>query len=400
MRILVVCQYYHPEQFRVNDMCEQLAKDGHSVTVLTGLPNYPTGVINPDYRRCKKRVEVVNGVKVTRSWLIGRGKGTTRLFLNYLSFAISASIKALFLKKDFDLIFVYQLSPVTMAFPGILLKKLTKKPFVLYCFDLWPESIASAGVSTGSIIYKLLLKLCKWIYNVPDEILVSSKRFKEYFRDTLNVKKDLKYLPIYAESMFDFVGKDIHDHTNLVFAGNIGEMQSVETIIYAANELDPATNVHIHIVGDGSSKGKCEKLAKELGLRNVTFYGQHPLSDMPHFYRLADAFLVTLRANNMISYTLPGKVQTYMAAGKPIIGAIDGETNNIIAEAECGISVAAEDFKALARAIESFSQQTSARAIYGINARKYYESHFTKEKFMDTLTPILENLPMELIESV
>src|SRR5690606_5103058 len=124
-------------------------------------------------------------VKVVCSWLLGRGEGTKRLAANYLSFALSSTFKSLFLRKNFDLILVYQLSPVTMALPGILLKKLTKKPLVLYCHDLWPESIASVGISSDSKIYNILLKLSKWIYKKADYIFTSSKLFEEYFRDTL-----------------------------------------------------------------------------------------------------------------------------------------------------------------------------------------------------------------------
>jgi len=236
MRILFVCQYYYPEQFKINDICNELVKQGHKITVLTGLPNYPSGVIEKVYKKRNKRLEYIDGVKVIRAWLIGKGNGKIKLFFNYLSFAVSASIKSLFIEKDFDLIFVYQLSPVTMALPGILLKKLTNKPLILYCFDLWPESIVSGGISTRSITYTVLLKLSKWIYGRADQILISSQQFKGYFNKTLDIETELRYLPIYAEALFDNMDKNNHEIINLVFAGNIGEMQSVETIIYEKNE--------------------------------------------------------------------------------------------------------------------------------------------------------------------
>jgi len=330
MKILMVCQYYYPEQFKINDICSTLVKQGHKVSVLTGLPNYPSGIIEKGYKKLKKRREVINGVHVTRSLIIARGKGNIRLALNYISFVVSASINALFIKKDFDLIFVYQLSPATMAIPGILLKKITKKPMLLYCFDLWPESIVSGSISKKSKTYSMLFKICRWIYNKADKILVSSNQFKEYFKTTLNIYKDISYLPIYAESLFENIGKISNNKINFVFAGNIGEMQSVETIVYAANEVKENKNILIHIVGDGSSRKKCEELAKNMALDNIIFHGQYPTTEMPKFYELADAFLVTLKNDKMISYTLPGKVQTYMASGKPIIGAINGEAAMII----------------------------------------------------------------------
>ncbi|MEX0377801.1 glycosyltransferase family 4 protein [Bacillus sp. S4] len=394
MKILLVCQYFYPEQFRVNDICFELAKEGHEVTVLTGLPNYPSGVVEKKYSFFKNRKEEINGVTVIRSWLLGRGVGTKRLALNYISFAISSTLKAMFIKKDFDLILVYQLSPVTMALPAITLKKITKKPLVLYCHDLWPESIASAGISSDSKIYNVLLKFSKWVYGSADEIFTSSKLFEEYFEDTLGINDKITHLPVYAEALFENISTSNKnsDVLDLVFAGNIGEMQSVETIIYAANELKKYKNVKFHIVGDGSSREKCETLAQRLELSNVIFYGQHPITEMPKFYEMADAFLVTLKENKAISYTLPNKVQSYMAAGKPIIGAIDGETQVVINEANCGLCSPAENYKELAHNIRVFAEEREKHSFFSQNARNYYECNFSKKIYMEKLNYLLEKI--------
>jgi glycosyltransferase involved in cell wall biosynthesis len=391
VKILVVCQYFFPEQFKVNDICFELVKEGHEVTVLTGLPNYPNGIIDQKYKWFKKRKEMINGVNVIRSWLIGRGKGTMGLALNYISFAISATLKAMFIKKDFDLILVYQLSPVTMALPGIFLKKITKKPLIIYCHDLWPESIASGGISSESKVYSILLKLSKWIYKSADEIFTSSKLFEEYFKNTLDIHENITHLPVYAEALFENI-KDVEkkdDIINLVFAGNIGEMQSVETIIYAANEIKEDKHIKFHIVGDGSSLKRCEELVNQLKLNNVIFHGQHPIIEMPRFYEMADAFLVTLKANKVISYTLPNKVQSYMAAGKPIIGSIDGETQIVINEAHCGLCGSAENYKELAKNIRQFANGKDNHITCGQNARTYYDHNFSKRIYMRRLNKLL-----------
>ncbi|MGQ7872650.1 glycosyltransferase family 4 protein [Bacillus sp. 1A] len=397
MKILVVCQYFFPEQFRVNDICSELVREGHEVTVLTGLPNYPSGIVDERYRVFKNRKEEINGVKVIRSWLLGRGKGTKRLALNYISFAISSTLKSIFMKKDFDLILVYQLSPVTMAIPGVILKKMTKKPLVLYCHDLWPESIASAGISPNSKVYRVLLKISKWIYKSADEIFTSSKLFEEYFKDTLNIKSNITHLPVYAEALFENIDsinkKD--GIINLVFAGNIGEMQSVETIIYAANELKKDSGIKFHIVGDGSSRKKCEELTKDLEINNVIFHGQYPITEMPRFYEMADAFLITLKENKVISYTLPNKVQSYMAAGKPIIGAINGETQIVINEANCGLCSSAENYIELANNIRNFAKETDKHLLYGENARNYYDCNFSKKIYMERLNNLLNEIKLE-----
>jgi glycosyltransferase involved in cell wall biosynthesis len=394
MKILLICQYFYPEQFRVNDICFKLVNEGYEVTVLTGLPNYPDGIVKEEYKQFKNRSEEIEGVKVLRSWLLGRGKGTKQLALNYISFALSSTVRAIFMKKDFDIILVYQLSPVSMALPGIILKKLTKRPLVIYCHDLWPESISAAGISTESRLYGIILTLSRWIYKSADRIFTSSRLFEEYFNNVLGIEGNIINLPVYAETLFENIGikEKVDNNINLVFAGNIGEMQSVETIVYAANELKEEKHIRVHIIGDGSSRQKCEELANEFQLNNIVFHGQHPISEMPKFYDMADAFLITLKANKVISYTLPNKVQSYMAAGKPIIGAIDGETHVVIREAECGICCPAEDYNQLADNIKRFAEEVDKHVTYGKNARSYYNRNFSKEKYFERLKDLLENL--------
>jgi len=391
LKVLVICQYFYPEQFRVNEMCFELARSGVEVTVLTGLPNYPEGKIHPDYRRGQKRNENIHGVAVKRAPLVGRGSNRIALSLNYISFSISASVKALFFQKNFDLIFVYQLSPVTMALPGILLKRLTGKPLIHYCHDLWPASASAAGIEQGNYLYRTLLAVSRWIYRQSDEIVISSRQFEDYFRNVLSIERKFVYLPVFAESAFEELStvKTERAEIHFVFAGNIGKMQSVETILYAAKELIDEDRIRIHIVGSGTTRNKCQQLAEDLGVYNVTFYGHLSLSELPFYYSLADAMIVTLRANQTLSYTLPNKVQSYMAAGKPIVGAIDGETRKVIEESGCGYCAAAEDYKALAAMIRKFASEKDRHEQFGINAKNYYDRHFSKTQFFEKLNKLL-----------
>jgi len=399
MKILVVCQYYYPEPFRISDICESLVKKGHAVTVLTGLPNYPEGLVLDGYRHGKKRNEVLNGVKVIRCFEIGRGKSKLKLFLNYFSYTVSATLKALFMKEEFDVVLVNQLSPVMMGIPATVYKKRHQKKILFYCLDLWPDSLAAGGVKEDSIIYKMFYKISKWIYNSADMILVTSSMFEDYFKNTLKIDAvNIKHLSQYAEDIFTqnekdnvVVSKDKSEKLNFVFAGNIGDMQSVETIVKAANELYERTDIVFHIVGDGSKTEECKKLANRLGLKNIMFYGRRPVNDMPKFYELADAMLITLKNNKTLSYTLPGKVQSYMAAGKPIIGAINGETRRVIEEAACGFSCEAEDYKGLASLIEKFVDNNFALQM-SINSKKYYVEKFNKPNFINKLEAELEAL--------
>lgn len=419
MKLLVICQYFYPEQFRVSDVCFKLAAMGHDITVLTGLPNYPAGEIFDGYKwdnlkkidcnafDSKGNFNVILGayqeemkhVKVIRSKLLPRKKGKLNLILNYISFAYYSSKVAKKIirhsKCEFDKILVFQYSPITMAIPGLLLKKRMKKPLILYCFDLWPESIVSAGLPNHGILYNILLRISKWIYKKADMALISSKNFEKYFNEKLDIYENIKYLPIYAEDLFiqaiNVSEKNAITSTdiNLVFAGNIGEMQSMETIIMAANLLKDKNDIHFHIVGDGSALEKSMQLTKDFALKNITFHGRHPLKEMPGFYAMADAFLVTLKKDEMISYTLPGKVQSYMASAKPIIAAIDGETAEVIRESQCGLVCPAEDYKGLAEIILKFIEDKENRQKYGENSNAYYNANFSIEPFMESLLNII-----------
>lgn len=391
MKILVVCQYYAPEPFRLPDICEALAERGHSVTVVTGTPNYPEGEIYPGYENGARAHEVLNGVQVHRCPLVPRKRGILRRFLNYYSFVYSSCAYVRKLKEDFDVVFVNQLSPVMMARAGLNYAKRHGKKCVLYCLDLWPESLFAGGIRPGSAIYRFFWGVSRSIYNAADWILVTSKGFIPYLQEQLGVTVPCSYLPQYAESLFD----DVPPHENhkapyhFVFAGNVGEAQSVETIIEAAAILKDDRRAVFHIVGDGVSLERCKEKAQ--GLQNVTFHGRREVAEMKDFFAMADGMLVTMKKNDVLSMTVPGKVQSYMAAGRCLIGAIGGETASLIERASCGLCVNPEDGEALAMAIRELMEAPEKMTVYGQNARAYYKEYFQKEAFLDTLESTLRN---------
>ncbi|RIJ63528.1 glycosyltransferase family 4 protein [Rummeliibacillus sp. POC4] len=393
MNLLVICQYYYPEPFRITDICESLVEKGHDVTVLTGLPNYPEGKILENYRRGKKRNEIINGVKVVRTFEIGRGTTKFQLFLNYISYTLSASIKAFNLKEKFDVVLVNQLSPVMMAIPAIVYKKKYNRKILLYCLDLWPASLIAGGIKEGSIFYKLFFIISKWIYSSVDSIAVTSSMFKEYFKSKLFMNiENIQHIPQYAEDIFaEIEEKKENRKFNFVFAGNIGEMQSVETIVKAANEMKEKNNIMFHIVGDGSKLEECIVLSKKFKLNNIIFYGKKPINEMPQYYSFADAMLITLKNDKTISYTLPGKVQSYMAAHKPIIGSINGETRRVIKEAGCGYCCDADDYKELSKIILEFCDSNQQK-LMGANGYDYYIKNYSKKSFISTLEESLIKL--------
>jgi len=277
-----------------------------------------------------------------------------------------------------------------MGLPAIVYKKRHKKKILLYCLDLWPASLTAGGINENSVIYKVFLALSRWIYRSADYVAVSSAMFKDYLENILGINKEVIFhLPQYAETLF--LGKwevQQSNNFNFVFAGNIGDMQSVDTIIKAANELKEHQNIIFHIVGEGSKLEECIAFSNELGLQNVNFYGRKPLSEMPYYYGLADAMLITLKDDNTLSTTLPGKLQSYMAASKPIIGAINGEAKQVIQEAQCGFCCEAENQQELARLILAFCMSDKKEQM-AKNSYDYYCNNFSKEKFMAMLEQAL-----------
>ena len=392
MKVLVVCQYYKPEPFRISDICEALVEMGHSVTVVTGTPNYPEGVIYPGYENGAKSDEVLNGVTVHRCPLIPRKSGAIYRFLNYYSFVWSSQKFLRSLEEDFDVVFVNQLSPVMMAEAALSWAKRHGKRCVLYCLDLWPESLLAGGIRRNSLIYQVFLRISRWIYRRADDILVTSRSFVPYFENTLGLTgKTVRYLPQYAEELFAEIPADAEpkDTVDFLFAGNVGSLQSVETIVEAARLLQEDRRIHIHIAGGGTALESCQKLAE--GLDNITLYGRRDLCEMPRFYAMADVMMITMGEDPVLSATLPGKVQSYMAAGKPVIGAIGGETARLIQEeAFCGICCKAEDAAALTEIIRQVAADPEKRKEYGENARRYYQENFQKRHFMAVLQQTLE----------
>jgi len=394
MKILVVSQHYWPEPYPSADVCEQLAKRGHTVHVVTDVPNYPMGYIYPEYRAGKRRQEEHNGVQIFRTFTIGRRNNILFRFLNYYSFAISSTLFVNKLKGDYDAVFTYQSSPVMMVNAALSYAKKWKKKCIIYCLDLWPASLAAGGINENSLIYRFFHKVSRKLYRKADRILITSQMFRDYFKEQFDIADEkIGYLPQYADASFDVdVPKKTQDGTlDLLFAGNVGAAQSLNTVLDAAKLLQDKASIRWHIVGDGSELENLKNRASELSLDNIIFHGRKPREDMPKYYAMADAMLVTLTADPVIGLTLPAKVQSYMAAGKPVIAAANGEIPLVIADSGCGFCGAAEDAEGLAEAVMRFIA-CEDKALLGKNAKEYYLSHFTVDMYMNTLLSEFESV--------
>lgn len=401
MRILLVTQYFYPENFKSNDIAIELTKRGHEVTVLTGLPNYPEGKIHENYGFFKRTKENYQGVNVIRTWLVPRGKGGgIRLFLNYFSWAFFASIRALFLsfQKKFDVILVHEPSPITQGLPAIVVSKIQKIPLHFWVLDLWPESLTSAGGLNNKAVLSLFEKMVKYIYNNSHKILISSKGFKESILAKGNYADKLVYFPNWAEDSIlkgnsNYPIPDLPPGFKIIFAGNIGVAQDVNSVIKTALILKEKTDIHFVFIGDGRSKVQLEDFVLENDLnQTVHFLGRFPIDAMKTFFNQADVLLVSLKDELIFNVTVPAKLQAYLCTQKPILGMFNGEGASIIDDANCGLFVNAGDFKALAQKIlKLYEMSIEERNILGGNGFKYFEENFTMSKCIDNLEFILKN---------
>lgn len=401
MKVLLVTQYFYPENFKSNDIAIELTKRGHEVTVLTGLPNYPEGKIFENYGFFKNRKENFNGANVIRAWLIPRGKGGgIRLFLNYFSWAFFASIKAFFLtfKTKFDVVLVHEPSPITQGFPAIVVKKIQKIPLHFWVLDLWPESLTSAGGINNKYILAVFTKMVKYIYNNSDKILISSRSFKESIVSKGNYEQKLVYFPNWAE---DSISKGISDFAipempvgfKVMFAGNIGAAQDMESIMKAALILKNELQIQFVIVGDGRVKESLEQYVVDHNLqKTVHLMGRFSIDAMKTFFSHADALLVTLKDEMVFNLTVPAKLQAYLCTQKPILGMLNGEGAQIIKDANCGFATNAGNSEGLAKIILDLSKlPQKERTILGTNGFTYYNQNFTLDTCIDNLEQILKS---------
>ena len=400
MRILVISQYFYPENFRINDICIGLKEQGHSVSVLTAKPNYPKGKFYEDYNFFNKPKEVYKGIEIYRSPIIPRGTGTgIKLFINYISFVIFGVVRILFISDKFDKIFVYAPSPITVGYIGILASIKFRAKAFLWVHDLWPESVKDAGGINNKTVLSLVNMMTKSIYFFYKNILVQSPYFKEYLIQQGVKKNKIKYYPYYAEEFYKIVTpkkeiKSIYGNgLNILFAGNIGVAQSFDTIIEAAQIIKQhMIKFRFVIIGEGRDKSRVLKKIENYSLNdNFKFLGSYPAKQMSNFFAAADALLVSLKDTKIFSMTIPGKLQSYLACGRPIIGSLNGIGAEIINKSKSGFVSASEDSKSLASSIIKFNNlESKDREVLGNNARKYFEKEFSRDKLLDELIDIFK----------
>ena len=402
MKILLVSQYFWPENFRINDLAIELLNRGNEVVVLTGKPNYPQGKFYNGYRFFGYQKEEYRNVKIIRVPLISRGSSSgLRLVVNYLSYVFFSCLYILTHSHKYDVSLTFAISPITQVYAALLHKKLYKSRAYLWVQDLWPESVLAASKIEKGLIYKILYYMVKDIYRKVDGILAQSEGFYPSIIDKeVNIDK-IKYIPNWAEDLF--LNKEniiISKFKNILpkgfivmFAGNIGEAQDFDSIIKAATLTQEKKEIKWVIVGDGRKKEYLQKEIISKGLTQTVFLlGQYPVEDMPSMFIHANVLLVTLKDEEIFSLTIPSKVQCYMAFGKPIVSMLNGTGNEIIKEADCGYTSPAGDYKRLALNINALYEcEPSELEKMGENGRNYYQKNFSKNSIVNNLLDIFKN---------
>ncbi len=398
-RILFFTNRFYPETFRGNDIAFHLAEKGYAVTVLTDIPNYPHGHYFEGYGLFKKRVELINGVKVIRVPVIPRGKGgKVRMIMNYGSglffMMLYAFYQAIFHK--FDAIFIQQLSPAFIALPAVMVRKIRNIPSYMWILDLWPDSLVAGGI-TNRKIFKATGKMMDFIYKRTDKILISSLGFRGILCERGVPNEKILYFPNWSEDTI--VSGDakviplLPAGFKIMFAGNIGEAQNFDNLMEVMLKLKYRKDIQWVVVGDGRKKAELDSFVLKNELTDtVSLLGRYDISYMATFFEAADIMLVSLNNEFVFNATLPAKVQAYMSAQKPIVGFISGEGKYVIEKAKCGFCAEADDvdgFVELVQTLPSLSKEELSGL--GANGYAYYEDNFKKSVCMSNLISIIEN---------
>ena len=390
-------QYFWPENFRLNELVAELSKRGHHVTVLTGKPNYPEGYVYPEYLKNPSSFDNYEGAEIVRVPLVARGTGRMQLLINYVSFPISACLLGAWRLRGrkFDIVLSIGLSPAFANIPAGMMRWLKAAPHIMWILDLWPDTLRAVGVLKSDVLLTLVGKVVGWIYSRTDLILAQSKSFRGQILRYAPGNARIEYFPAWADEIFDDVGLGcfapeiaLSPHVfTVLFAGNIGEAQDFPAILAAADLLRDRADIRWVIVGDGRGSEWVEREILRKGLQeNVLMIGRHSLSRMPEFFAHADALLVSLRADPIFAMTIPGKVQSYLASGLPILAMLDGEGAQIIDEAGAGLVCKASDSVALAsNVVELAHADALSLRQYGAKGRAYYEANFNRSTLVDKL---------------
>lgn len=395
-KILVVTQHFWPENFRINDIVEGFLQDGIAVDVLCGLPNYPKGEWFPGYSAAGPFEEEWHGARLYRCKEVPRrGNTSVNIFLNYVSWPWYAAHALHRLPGGYDAVFCFNTSPVLMCWPAICYAKKHHIPFTNYVLDIWPENLYSVLNVKNKALRAIAQGVSDALYKKADRLIAMSEPLQQRLCQRTGMPpQKVAVIPQYCEDFYAVPQPDaalqaqFGGRFNLVFTGTFTPAQSLETVITAVQDARSrgADMLHLLLVGDGMSRAALEAKVKELHAEDaVTFYGSVPATDIPRFTALADALIVCLSDSPDLGLTVPAKVASYMAAGKPVLASMDGAGNAAVAAAG-GLSSPACDAAALADNLLALTLMDAAqRAAMGQSAKEYYLAHYRRSELLRKL---------------
>lgn len=382
-----------------------LKEKGHEVSVLTSIPNYPEGTFFSGYSFLNNKNEIWNGIHIYRCKQVARGQNSSKLLsLNYISFVLFACWKVLWLPKKFDKILVYQVSPVFQIIPALLASWISSKPLFVNVQDLWPETFASTRQGKKSLFLKWVSTLSTYLYRKSDYLLLPFTSSQPLLEKRGIPADRMSYLPNSVDTFYSPVSPDSQfEHlftgeTHLLLTGNLGEAQGIELIIEAASELkEQYPGLRWLLVGGGRNLSELDQLVKTKGLEQIVLFpGRFPATDMPSLIARADATLLTLKDEPIFAITVPNRLQSYMACGKPILASINGEAAEIISDSKSGMVAPAGDVSGFIQLVNTFmDSSTEQRKQWGSNARSYFLTHFERNQVLDQLNELLHKEPIE-----
>ena len=389
MNILVVCQFYYPENIVITNICEELVKLGNDVTVLTAKPNYGYGKILPEYKHV--HYEVINGVKIHRVNISPRKYSRFSIIKNYLSFWNNSKNWVRKNKLKFDIVYSMSLSPVTILSAGNLYKKKHHVKHVVHCVDLWPESVlVTHAVRKNSLTYKILYKWSQDLYRDADSVIIGSPSYKEYFNNVLKLDKKMTFIPL--PSLVERAEVEPYKYEkkfNILYCGNLGLIQLIDLIPEAMN-LIKNDNIQFHIIGMGPKTEELKSLIEKYNLQDkVIYHGPIPAKKAAAYFESADAFYVSLKDEGYVGKTIPNKLVMSMAFGKPILAVLGGDGKKILEESGGGV-VCEENKKSIAEGINRLANMSpEERKKLGQLNQAYYNEHLSIEKVGEKVNQVL-----------
>ena len=390
-KYLIIGEAFYPEEFLINDLVKEWEKEGYQLEVLTRTPSYPFGKVFPGYKNKIYQKEKWGNILIHRFPVIpGYNKSTFIKILNYLSFVVFGSVIALFIAKRYQGIFIYHTGPLSLAIPGILIKKISRAPVTIWSFDLWPATVYAYGFKKTKLLSWFLDGLVRWIYKNCINIIVSSQGFVPELEKYIP-GKPISVVPNWSQT--ECVGSQksslilVPGKFHFTFTGNVGKVQDLENVIVGFQNA-ALQNAQLNIIGDGSHLEFLKKMVTDKGIQNVVFHGRIPVTEISDILNQSNVLLISLMPDPVMELTLPLKFQTYLTASKPIYAIMLGEVKRIVTEYKLGEVAHPSNLEEIANGFKMFELSTGRKDEIRKQCEYLIETVFNRKKIIQDLTSI------------